>query len=175
MDASIIVSSPARADFLNTHQDYKGLPVVPVGINLRLRIFAKITEKKIFTVRSLDLEKYNEPVIDTFEIRQNEMLRGKFFGNYFRGVVNVLAKRGAAKRLCGMDVAVKSEIPIGSGLASSAAVEVAFVKLLDYACNLGFTEKDLAEIAYAAENQEMGIPCGRLDQYGVAFGGIIKT
>jgi len=102
------------------------------------------------------------------------MLKGKFFGNYFRGVVNVLVKQGLAEKLQGMDIAIKSEIPVGSGLSSSAALEVTFVELLNRICNLGYTKKDMAEIAFAAENQEVGIPCGRLDQYGVAFGGIIK-
>lgn len=174
MSTSVVVSSPGRADFLNTHQDYKGLPVVPVAVNLRMHLSAKPTKNNVFKVKSLDLERYNEPSTDSFEIKRNEMLKGKFFGNYFRGVVNILVKQGLAEKLRGMDIAIKSEIPVGSGLSSSAALEVAFVKLLNHICNLGYTEKDLAEIAFAAENQEVGIPCGRLDQYGVAFGGIIK-
>jgi len=174
MNATIVASSPGRADFLNTHQDYKGLPVVPAGINLRMYLFAKPSKENVFTIKSLDLERCNEPSTDVFEIRKNEMLSRRFFGNYFRGVVNVLVQQGLAKKLQGMDVTVKSEIPIGSGLASSAALEVAFTELLNHACNLGFTKKDLAEIAFAAENREVGVPCGRLDQYGVAFGGIIR-
>jgi len=170
----MVVSSPGRADFLNTHQDYKGLPVIPAAINLRLYMSAKPTGGKVFTVKSLDLERYGEPSTDTFEVKVNEMLEKGFFGNYLRGVVNVMVKRGLAEKLRGMDITIKSEIPIGSGLASSAALEVSFAKLLDHVCGLGCTKKELAEIAYAAENQEAGIPCGRLDQYGVAFGGIIK-
>ncbi len=174
MNTSVVVSSPGRADFLNTHQDYKGLPVVPVAINLRTYLSAKLTGNNVFTVRSLDLERCNEPAVDTFEIKKNHILKKKFFGNYFRGVVNILVKQGLGEKLRGMEITVKSEIPIGSGLASSAALEVAFVKLLNHVYSLGYTEKDLAEIAFAAENQEVNIPCGRLDQYGVAFGGVIK-
>jgi len=174
MNESVVISSPGRADFLNTHQDYKGLPVVPVAINLRMRLYAKPSGNRFFTVNSPDLEKYNEPSTDIFEIKENEMLGGKFFGNYFRGVVNVLVKRGLAEKLTGMDITIRSEIPVGSGLSSSAALEVGFAELLNHVCNLGFSKHDLAEIAFAAENREVGIPCGRLDQYGVAFGGIIK-
>ncbi len=174
MGTSVVVSSPGRADFLNTHQDYKGLPVVPVAVNLRMYLSARPTKNKVFTVKSLDLERCNEPSTDSFEIKRNEMLKGKFFGNYFRGVVNVLMKQGLADKLRGMDITIKSEIPVGAGLASSAALEVAFVELLNHMCNLGYTKKDLAEIAFAAENREVGVPCGRLDQYGVAFGGIVK-
>lgn len=174
MDAQFIVSSPGRADFLNTHQDYKGLPVVPVAINLRLYVSASLSGNKVFTIKSLDLERYGEPCTDSFEVGINNMHGGKFFGDYLRGVVNVLVKRNLSEKLKGMNVTVKSDIPIGSGLASSAALEVAFTELLNHVFNLGLSRKDIAEISFAAENMEVGIPCGRLDQYGVAFGGIIK-
>ncbi len=174
MKTQIIISSPGRADFLNTHQDYKGLPVVPAAINLRLYISARLSNSNMFTVRSLDLERHGEPSVDSFNIGINEMRGGKFFGDYLRGIVNVLVKRRMADRLQGMDVTINSEIPIGSGLASSAALEVAFAELLNKAFNLGLSRKDIAEVAFVAENMEVGVPCGRLDQYGVAFGGIIK-
>lgn len=174
MDASVVASSPGRADFLNTHQDYKGLPVVPVALNLRTYLYAKPIAKRIFEIKSLDLERLNEISTDTFEIKTNKIIETGFFGNYFRGVVNVIAKQGLVEKLRGMNITVKSEVPIGSGLASSAALEVAFVALLNHVCNLGYTKKDLAEIAFIAENEEVGVPCGRLDQYGVSYGGIIK-
>lgn len=171
---NIVVSSPGRADFLNTHQDYKGLPVVPVAINLRMFLAAKPTRDRTFTIRSLDLEELHERHVDTFKVGINDMLEGKFFGNYLRGVVNVLVKQGFEGKLRGMDVTIRSNIPVGSGLSSSAALEVGFAELLNHICNLGLSKQDLAEVAFAAENQEVGIPCGRLDQYGVAFGGIIR-
>jgi len=174
MHDPVVISCPGRADFLNTHQDYKGLPVVPVAINLRTYLYAKPLKGNMFTIKSLDLEEYKEPSTDTFEIKENDTLGGKFFGNYFRGIVNVMVRQGLIKKLRGMEITVKSEIPIGSGLASSAALEVAFAELLNHVCNLGYTRRDLAEIGYAAETKEVGVPCGRLDQYGVSFGGIIK-
>jgi galactokinase len=174
LNNTIVVSSPGRADFLNTHQDYKGLPVVPVAINLRMRLKAEPVKERVFEVRSLDLEKYGEQSTDSFRIGINNMVGGKFFGDYFRGVINVLVKKGLGNKLKGMHITIKSEIPVGSGLSSSAALEVGFTELLNHTCNLGLSRKDLAEISFVAENQEVGIPCGRLDQYGVAFGGIIK-
>jgi len=170
----LIVSSPGRADFLNTHQDYKGLPVVPVAINLRMYMYGEATKNKRINVKSLDLELRDEPSTDSFEIGINSMREKGFFGNYLRGVINVLVKQGYGDKIGGMNVKIKSEIPIGSGLSSSAALEVGFTYLLSVAYKLGLGKKDLAEVSFAAENQEAGIPCGRLDQYGVAFGGIIK-
>lgn len=174
MGVSVVASSPGRADFLNTHQDYKGLPVVPVAINLRTCFSAEPLDENVLTIKSLDLERWNKPSIDTFKIRENEILEKDFFGNYFRGIVNVIIKQGLINKLRGMKITVKSEIPIGSGLASSAALEVAFAALLNHVCNLGYAKRDLAEAAFIAETQEVGVPCGRLDQYGVSFGGIVK-
>lgn len=169
-----IASAPGRADFLNTHQDYKVLPVVPVGIDLRTFIFAKVLDRDVFKIRSLNLEEVEEPYTDTFRVEKSDMLEKGWFGNYFRGVINVLVEKGQAHKLKGLDVIIKSQIPIGSGLASSAALEIAFLKLLNHLLNFGYTSKDLAEIAYLAETKEVGVPCGRLDQYGSVFGGIIK-
>jgi len=169
-----IASAPGRADFLNTHQDYKGLPVVPVGINLRTFMFARFRDDDVLTVKSTNLEELGEPSTDTFRVAVNEMRERGFFGNYFRGVINVLVKSGDGHKLRGMDVIVKSQIPIGSGLSSSAALEVSFLKLLNHACDLGCTNRDLAELAYLAETTEVGVSCGRLDQYGSAYGGVIK-
>jgi len=169
-----IASAPGRADFLNTHQDYKGLPVVPVGIDLRTFIFARPLRGDIFKIKSLNLEELEEPCLDTFKIAENGILRKGWFGNYFRGIINVLVKKGQAHKLQGLDVIIKSQIPIGSGLAGSAALEIAFLKLLDHVFHFDYTNKDLAEIAYLAETEEVGVPCGRLDQYGSVFGGVIK-
>lgn len=169
-----IASAPGRADFLNTHQDYKSLPVVPVGIDLRTFIFARVPDGNIFKIRSLDLEELREPCMDTFRVGKNVMLGKGWFGNYFRGVINVLVERGQIHKLKGLDVIIKSQIPVGSGLASSAALEIAFLKVINHLFNLGYTNRDLAEVAYLAETKEVGVPCGRLDQYGSVFGGIIK-
>jgi len=174
MGLLIQASSPGRADFLNTHQDYKFLPVVPVAINLRTYLSAQSLNDKVITIKSLDLEQYNEPSFDSFKIQENEILEKGFFGNYFRGIVNVIIKKGHLKQLQGLKILVQSELPIGSGLASSAALEVAFTALLNSVCNLGFTKQDIAEIAFIAETEEVGVPCGRLDQYGVTFGGIMN-
>ena len=170
----IAASAPGRADFLNTHQDYKGLPVIPVGIDLRTFVFARLLNEDTFTITSQNLEELKEPYTDTFRAGKNNMLGKGWFGNYFRGVINVLVKKGKANKLRGLDVIIKSQIPIGSGLASSAALEIAFLKLLDHVFHLNYTNKDLAEIAYMAETEEVVVPCGRLDQYGSVFGGVIK-
>jgi galactokinase len=169
-----VVSAPARADFLNTHQDYKGLPVVPVGLDLRIFLTARPVGSSTITVRSEDLQEYDEHSTDSFQVGQNEILEKGFFGNYLRAALNVIVERETKNRIRGLEISVRSNIPIGSGLASSAALTVAFVALLSHQFNLGYDRRKLAEIAYIAESERVGTHCGRLDQYGVSFGGVIK-
>ena len=172
--SNIIASAPGRADFLNTHQDYKGLPVVPVALNLRTYMSGEFRNDNVFEIRSLDFQRAGEEFQDQFSIGEIEYLKKGWFGNYFKAIVKILEKRGLSKKLKGMRVHVRSQVPIASGLASSAALEVAFATLLNKACKINYNIRELAELAYEAENVELGIPCGRLDQYGSTFGGIIK-
>jgi galactokinase len=173
-------SAPGRADFLNTHQDYKGLPVVPVALDLRTYAIATETHSpRVVEITSLDLKERGEEYQDRFTIGENlQYSQQGFFGNYLRAVANVLLpalqKRAwmAITRDFGLNVLIKSYIPISSGLASSAALEVAFARLLDQIYHLGLRKKSIAEASYLAENAELQIPCGRLDQYGSCFGGV---
>ncbi len=161
-------SAPGRADFLNTHQDYKGLPVVPVALNLRTYMFAVKELDEEFKVVSLNLKREGAAFVDSFKIDRLELKPGKWFGNYFRSVV--LAFKNVTEIKRGLEVFVYSEVPVASGLASSAALEVSFAKLLDEFYGTNLKREELAELCYIAENGIMGIPCGRLDQYGSAFG-----
>ena len=74
MKEGITISSPGRADFLNTHQDYKGLPVVPAAIDLRIYLTATKTRTRNFAIRSLDLERIGEDWMDEFGIQVNDMV-----------------------------------------------------------------------------------------------------
>ena len=170
----IEVSSPARADFLNTHQDYKGLPVVPAALNIRLRIKGEVTYGDKVYVRSLNFLREGLPYEDEFSIKDVFYREKGWFGNYVRAVVNILRKKGYEDRISGVRIEIDSEIPMGGGLGSSGSLEVALVKFFDAAFNLGLSTMEVAEFSYLAERDELGIPCGRLDQYGAAFGGIIK-
>ena len=168
------VSSPARADFLNAHQDYKGLPVVPAALNIRLRAEGEVIGGNRVYVRSLNFLREDLPCEDEFSLNDISYREKGWFGNYVRAVVNILKKRGYGERITGVRVEIDSEIPIGGGLGSSGSLEVALVKFFDAAFNLSLSTKEVAEFSYLAEREELGIPCGRLDQYGAAFGGIIK-
>lgn len=170
----IRVSSPARADFLNTHQDYKGLSVVPAAINIRLRVKGEVTGSNRVYVCSLNFLREGLPYEDEFSLNEIFYRERGWFGNYVRAVLNTLKKKGLGDKISGVRIEIDSDIPMGGGLGSSGSLEVALVKFFDAVFNLSLSIREVAEFSYLAEREELGIPCGRLDQYGAAFGGIIK-
>jgi galactokinase len=167
-----LVSAPGRIDFLNTHQDYKGLPVVPVAVKLRCYSTGSVNESNYVRFASLNLREQSEEFQDEFRLDDTQLRRDGWFGDYVRAVFNSLAGSGYETR--GMDITTWSEVPIGSGLSSSAALEVSVTKLCATCLGHAMSAREIAEVAYRAEHDIMGIPCGRLDQYSSSFGGIIN-
>lgn len=165
-----VVSVPGRLDFLNTHQDYKGLPVVSVGINLRCYTAISKESGANATVVSFNLMEEGLDYKDSFDIRDLGSITREKFSSYLKAAVKVLVDKG--HRISGFKVGIYSEIPIASGMASSAALTTSFIGALNSLFELGLSKKDIAEYAYIAEHDVLGIPCGRLDQYGCVFGGV---
>ncbi len=166
-----MASAPGRADLFNTHQDYKGLPVISAALNLRTRIYAQESVPGFIRIKSESLKQEDEfSVPDVGE--PIELKGGNWFGNYIRAVTQAVLSSRFHSQSLGLQAEIKSEVPISSGLASSAALEVAFASLLNKAFSLGLNRRDIAEASYKAEREIMGIPCGRLDQYGSALGGL---
>lgn len=72
----------------------------------------------------------------------------------------------------GFCMEVETEIPIGAGLSTSAALTVGAIMALDDLFGLGLSRDEIAETAYVAEHDVCGISCGRMDQYAIAYGGV---
>jgi len=168
----IIVSAPACLDLLNTHQDYKGLPVVLIGINLRCYIAVSRVDSKRTEIVSLDLFEEGLEYRDVFYVENPELFPFKWYGNYFRAVYKVLKDKGFS--LSGLRAVVKSQIPMGCGLASSTALLIAFIGALNKVFELGLDRKEIAELAYHIEHDVMHIPCSKIKHYGSSFGGLMK-
>jgi len=169
--SAVAVSSPGRADFLNTHQDYKGLPVVPVAIRLRCYAVGALNGSRVVRVVSLNLKMLGKEHRDEFNLDNLRLIGGGWFGDYVRAVFKSFLDEGY--KVDGMDLVIWSEVPIGAGLSSSASLEISTAKLISELCGLNLGRKKLAEMGYKAEHDIMSIPCGRLDQYASVFGGVI--
>ncbi len=163
-EPKIISSAPGRLDLLNTHQDYKGLPVVGVGINLRTYVALSPSERFC--------EAYSETTGESVRFELNELkIKGRKFSDYLKAAVVSLIKNGYSVKC--FKAIVISDVPIGSGLASSAALLVSIISGILKLSGYNTNEKEVAELAFFAENKVMKIPCGRLDQYSSAFGGFL--
>ncbi|ABN70248.1 GHMP kinase [Staphylothermus marinus F1] len=172
VEPEVIVSAPGRLDFLNTHQDYKGLPVVSVGINLRTYVAISRSPDKYSRVISLNMLRERRSFQDIFSVENVYLRENKWFGNYIRA--SIIALKQCCEGIGDVLALIYSDVPIAAGLASSAALLVSFIGSVNELYGLGLDKKDVAELAYHAEHDVMNIPCGRLDQYGSAYGGIVK-
>ena len=156
-------SAPGRVDLFNTHQDYKGLPVVPAAVNLRT-----VTEGSPggwpLKVKSINMG-------EEVEVRPDDEVDVNRWEGYVIAALKALKRHGY--NIGGGSIVVRSNVPIASGLASSAALLVSVINWFNKAYGLGLGKRELAELAYEAEHDIMGIPCGRLDQYSSAYGGLI--
>lgn len=168
----VIASAPGRLDLLNTHQDYKGLPVVGVAINLRCYVAvseARATPKS--RVGSLNLRGEGHAWLDEFDAAKPTLRGGGWFGDYVRAAVRALLNAGYS--VPQFNALIHSEVPIASGLSSSAALLVSFIKALTTLAGANPSPREVAELAYIAEHDVLGVPCGRLDQYTSAYGGVV--
>ena len=164
----IKVSAPGRADLLNTHQDYKGLPVVPAAIKLRTYVSGVVREDNVIKVCSSAPD--IEPQCDEFKI--DDLVFTNVWSDYVKATIRAIL--GIVKRIIrGAELRIESDVPIGAGLGSSAALIVSILKWFNEAYDLNLDKKSIAELAFTAEHHILGIPCGRLDQYSSTYGWII--
>ena len=159
------VSAPARVCLFGEHQDYLKLNVISCAINLRTFVSGRTLKGDKININALDLDKK-----DSFYVSK-EVNYNSGGLDYLRAVVNVIKKDGYD--LGGLDCKIKSYVPMNSGLSSSAALLVSWTKFLTEMFNLPYNEKDIAITAYRAEHNELGIPCGVMDQFSSSLGGIL--
>ena len=159
-----IFQAPGRVNLIGDHTDYNDGFVLPAAIDRQIVIAATPREDSLINVWALDFDQW-----DNFDLQKEiSRLSQNSWGNYLRGMVWSLLQKGCT--LKGMDAVVAGDIPIGAGLSSSAAIEVAvgFAML-----QLSENELDLKSLALAAqkaENDFVGMRCGVMDQYISCFG-----
>lgn len=163
-------SAPARVCLFGEHQDYLQLKVIPAAINLRLEITSNLIEKNIVKIFSQEL---NEITKIRTDINKFEAKKGSLT-SYLEAGILALKRFKQETVIPSISVTIKSQIPIASGLSSSAALLVAWIQHLSGIVELDLNNRTIAELAYDAEHNFLGIPCGRMDQYASSFGGIFS-
>lgn len=154
----VVVRAPGRVNLIGEHTDYNDGFVLPIAIDLDVR-FA-VGPRNDHTVHLYSLDFKQETVFSLDDIRKDE---NDPWGNYVRGIAVELLKEG--RRLHGMHGVVEGNVPIASGLSSSAATEVA-AGLAFLAISKEVVEPPLlAILAQRAENSFMGVRVGIMDQF----------
>jgi galactokinase len=149
---AVAASAPGRVNLIGEHTDYNGGPVLPVALERRTAVTVALEDGWFFvsavdgTVRGVEIDR---------------PLRGDWT-DYLVGVARELRAHRAAPT--GARVAVASTVPAGAGLSSSAALTVAAAKALSLLAGRRLAPAQLVDVAYRAEHDQVGVPCGRMDQ-----------
>ena len=160
---TIEVNSPGRINLIGEHIDYNGGFVLPGAIEHAITINMKENGTDTCNVRSEDYK-------SGFSISLDSIEKSSFqWHNYILGVINEIQQsdRGAIR---GFDCTIKSNLPMGGGISSSAALECGIAKGLNKLFDLGLTDKHIIKLCRDAEHNFVGTKCGIMDQFAVVMG-----
>jgi galactokinase len=165
----VVVQAPGRVNLIGEHTDYNDGYVLPAAIDRAVFIAAAPCSSSVVSLAALDL-------FDGASFRVNEVERKvdvsgtpiKHWARYPAGVAWALQQRGLA--VGGVDAVYSSTIPVGSGLSSSAAVEVGFAAMWRALGGWQLDDMTLAQTCRRAENEYVGLNCGLMDQFASAHG-----
>jgi len=168
-DPSSFFSSPGRTELGGNHTDHNNGRVLAAAVHLDKVAAATATDdmRVRMTTEAFD----EEVVVDLRNLEARESERGSSAG-LLRGIAAYLKQAGY--RIGGWNAYVQSKVAMGSGLSSSAAVEMLITEIFSSLYNdggIGTVEKAIA--GQRAENHYFGKPCGLMDQLACAHGGIV--
>jgi galactokinase len=162
-ESDIIVKSPGRINLIGEHIDYNGGHVLPAAIDIKVTMLFRKKDNSLCRVYSEDQGAF------TFDINKPLQISDTHWENYVLGVVDGIVKARQGK-LCGFDCVISSELPMGAGISSSAALECGIAKGLNDLFDLGLSNLELIEISRMAEHNFVGTKCGVMDQFAVMMG-----
>ena len=157
-----IVLSPGRINIIGEHIDYNDGYVLPAAIDKIICFTFEKNNSNTANIQAIDL---NESV--AIDVTKEEVVSDVVWTNYLRGVLFQLKLKGY--EIEGFNCAFSSNIPIGSGLSSSAALECGFLFGINEMFNLGIKSIDMALMGQSAEHW-VGINCGIMDQFSSVMG-----
>ncbi|QIR13392.1 galactokinase [Shewanella aestuarii] len=157
--ADDLYQAPGRVNIIGEHTDYNEGLVLPVAINFHTVIAVKHRDDHLFRA-----------VTDAFpgQIKQwqfgeeGDISSNHDWANYLKGVTKAMHHSGLQAK--GLDLAIVGNVPLGAGLSSSAALEVAFGTAISYASQLHLSPSAIAQLAQRGESKYMQQDCGIMDQ-----------
>lgn len=157
------VSAAGRVNIIGEHVDYCGGKVMPAALSLKNTVYIKPNG-----TNEINLSWTTLPDKVTLDIDKLESYKDLKYGNYQAGAA--LMWQRAGHKILGCDMVQDCTVPFGSGLSSSAAIEVSTIAALATIANEKFNPVDIALKAQQAEREYAGVNCGIMDQYASACG-----
>ena len=158
----VIASSPGRVNLMGEHTDYNGGYVLPTPITQRTVVQLAVSGGQSVRVFSTSADS----VVRAFTL--GEETPGQGWLDYVQGCTRLLREQG--HHLGGFDALIHSEVPLGSGLSSSAALSVSLLRALRQAFALSLDDLQLALLGQRVENHFVGAQVGVMDPVACSLG-----
>lgn len=158
--------SPGRVNLIGEHTDYNGGHVFPCAISLGT--YALVADRQDSKTQIYSMNMADKGVIE-FPMSGLSYDKAKDWANYPMGVVKVFEDAGF-KAGHGFDILIFGTLPNGSGLSSSASIEVLTAIILNDAFDFGLDMVEMVKLSQKAENTFVGVNCGIMDQFAVGMG-----
>lgn len=158
--------APGRVNLIGEHTDYNGGHVFPCALTIGTYAVARLRDDDKLCLFSMNFE---EDGVGESRLADIETKKDGDWRNYPKGIVWAFGKKGY-KVDKGLDILYFGNIPNGSGLSSSASIEVLTGFILKELFGFDVTNQDLALIGRFSENQYNGVNCGIMDQFAIAMG-----
>lgn len=168
-EPEIIAQAPGRVNLLGEHVDYNDGFVLPAAINRSVIFASSPRADNLVHIHPLDLGK--QVVFDLANLEDKRDIHGgslPAWALYPAGVAWALTQKGYPVR--GLNAVYRSNVPIGAGLSSSAAIEVGFAILWNKLGAWQAAPLEIAQVCQRAENAYVGVSCGLMDQFASACG-----
>lgn len=162
-DPEKIFFCPGRVNLIGEHIDYNGGRVMPCAVARGTYLALSRNIDKRFRFQSLE---FTESA--ALHLQESYSKTGKQWFNYPLGIINYYLHSGY--NLSGLDMLFTGNLPVGAGLSSSASIEVLTAFALNDLFQLNISLTDQVLLSRKVENEFMGVNCGIMDQFAVAFG-----
>ncbi|MEH0153135.1 galactokinase [Limibacter armeniacum] len=157
----VIARAPGRVNIIGEHTDYNDGFVLPAAIDKEMVFVLRKNDLDKVQAYAIDLNKHGEFDLDNLSPQEGWI-------NYIIGVVAETQKKGLKVR--GFDVVFTSDVPLGAGMSSSAALECGLGTGLNSLFEGSLEPVDIALAGQAAEHNFAGVKCGIMDQFASTFG-----
>jgi galactokinase len=161
---ALIARAPGRVNLIGEHTDYNAGFVLPIAIDRAVWLAAHQRDDGRVRMVALDFDGARSEFALDAPIPRDP---ANVWSNYVRGVAWALQARGVA--LPGVDLVIRGDVPLGSGLSSSAALEVCAATLFVELARVQIGKVEIARLCQQAENGFVGVQCGIMDQFASAL------